>query len=266
MTVAELKVSVNDFSLVIGAAKQSKSSIKSMMEASAAKSQTRQTTASSAHQASVESKPSSTSSKTDESSLQLEVAKLQQREKEVIAHEQAHKAVGGRYAGAASYSYTQGPDGKNYISGGEVSIDTSEENKPEKTIPKMQQVRAAALAPVQPSPQDMTVAGSASQKEAAARAELMKQLTAQQSSPPKTTQNPSEGEKPADQTNAQANQASQPQAASLQPADTTAPAPSSQDDSNAPQASGAQYASSIEARYTSPAGYSSAGSLVSVFA
>ena len=45
---------------------------------------------------------------------QLEIAKLSQRDQEVRAHEQAHAAVGGRYAGAPSFTYTSGPDGKRY--------------------------------------------------------------------------------------------------------------------------------------------------------
>lgn len=97
--------------------------------------------------------------------------KLKSREREVIAHEQAHKAVGGRYAGAASYSYTRGPDGKMYISGGEVSIDTSKTGDPDADARKMAQVRAAALAPANPSAQDLAVAASATSAEAAARAE-----------------------------------------------------------------------------------------------
>ena len=98
--------------------------------------------------------------------------KLQQREKAVIAHEQAHKAVGGQYVGPATYTYTEGPDKKNYISGGEVSIDVSDASTPQKTIPKMQQVRAAALAPMDPSAQDMSVAATATQKEADAQREV----------------------------------------------------------------------------------------------
>jgi hypothetical protein len=103
-----------------------------------------------------------------------EVQKLKQREQHVIAHEQAHMAAGGQYSGAVSYEYTEGPDGKRYISGGEVSIDVSEEKEPEATIRKMQQVRAAALAPSDPSSQDQSVAAAASQKESQARMEVAK--------------------------------------------------------------------------------------------
>ncbi|WP_457755952.1 putative metalloprotease CJM1_0395 family protein [Thermodesulfatator indicus] len=99
---------------------------------------------------------------------------LKMRERKVIAHERAHKIVGGIYTGPVQYSYTKGPDGKYYISGGEVPIDTSEEKDPEATIKKMELVRAAALAPVDPSPQDIQVAQMALMKEMRAREELLK--------------------------------------------------------------------------------------------
>lgn len=103
-----------------------------------------------------------------------EVQKLKDRDREVRIHEQAHAAVGGQYAGSPSYEYKTGPDGKKYAVGGEVSIDVSEEEKPKDTIQKMQVVRAAALAPAEPSAQDLKVAAEASQKESSARAELSK--------------------------------------------------------------------------------------------
>mgnify|MGYP001773546919 CR=1 FL=1 len=104
--------------------------------------------------------------------IRMIIEKLKLREKQVIMHEMAHKAVGGQYAGAVHYSYTQGPDGRNYITGGEVSIDVSPEADPEETIRKMQIVRAAALAPADPSPQDLAVAQRATALEMKTRMEL----------------------------------------------------------------------------------------------
>lgn len=101
-----------------------------------------------------------------------QVQQLKDRDREVRIHEQAHAAVGGQYAGSPSYTFETGPDGKRYAVGGEVSIDVGEEEKPEDTIQKMQIVRAAALAPAEPSTQDLKVAAEASQKEMKARAEL----------------------------------------------------------------------------------------------
>ncbi|MBF0404902.1 MAG: hypothetical protein HQL00_13175 [Nitrospirae bacterium] len=104
--------------------------------------------------------------------VQQEVQQLKQREQQVRTHEQAHQSVGGRYAGAPTYQYTKGPDGKSYITGGEVSIDVSKAKTPEDTVKKMEQVRAAALAPSDPSPQDQSVAQKASQIELQAEQEI----------------------------------------------------------------------------------------------
>jgi hypothetical protein len=87
-----------------------------------------------------------------------QVEKLKQRDREVRAHEQAHARVGGPYAGAPSYTFQQGPDGGRYAIGGEVQIDTSPESEPEATVRKMQIVIRAALAPAEPSSQDLRVA------------------------------------------------------------------------------------------------------------
>ena len=93
--------------------------------------------------------------------VKVEVRKLEMTEKEVIAHEQAHKSVGGDVTGPISYTYATGPDDKRYINGGEVSIQVGEGSTPEETIQILEKVRAAALAPAQPSPQDLRVAASA---------------------------------------------------------------------------------------------------------
>jgi hypothetical protein len=100
-----------------------------------------------------------------------EVEKLKQRDQEVRAHEQAHIAASGGYAkGGATFQYQKGPDGKMYAVGGEVSIDTSPvRNNPQATIAKMETVKAAALAPADPSGQDRAVAAAAEQTEAQAR-------------------------------------------------------------------------------------------------
>lgn len=101
------------------------------------------------------------------------VDKLRARDQEVRAHEQAHKNVGGQYAGAISYEYQKGPDGKQYAVGGEVPIDASEiPGDPEATIEKMRIVKAAALAPAEPSAQDRKVAALADAQMMKAQAEL----------------------------------------------------------------------------------------------
>ncbi|KAA1149859.1 catalase [Pseudoalteromonas sp. FUC4] len=104
---------------------------------------------------------------------QQQIKELKARDTEVRVHEQAHAAVGGQYAGSPSYGYERGPDGTNYAVSGEVQIDVSEvPNDPQATIDKMQTVRAAALAPAEPSGADRSIAADATQKLAAAQAEL----------------------------------------------------------------------------------------------
>jgi len=105
-----------------------------------------------------------------------EVQRLAQRDREVRAHEAAHKGAAGRYArGGAEFSYTRGPDGRQYASGGEVSIDVSTPNDPQEALRKAQIIQRAALAPAQPSGQDRAVAAQAAEMATNARAELNKQ-------------------------------------------------------------------------------------------
>ncbi|MHA6495084.1 putative metalloprotease CJM1_0395 family protein [Pseudomonas borbori] len=107
---------------------------------------------------------------------QLEVAKLVRLDQEVRTHEQAHAAVGGRYAGAPSYTYATGPDGKRYAVGGEVSIDSGAiPGNPEATLRKMEVVLRAALAPAEPSAQDLQVAAQAQAQMVQSRADLAAQ-------------------------------------------------------------------------------------------
>lgn len=106
------------------------------------------------------------------------VADLKARDAEVRAHERAHQAAGGQYAGAASYEMTRGPDGRQYAIGGEVPIDVSPGRTPDETIAKMQQVKAAALAPAEPSGQDRRVAAMADAQRLQAMAEKQAQARA----------------------------------------------------------------------------------------
>lgn len=109
-----------------------------------------------------------------------QVAKLKQIDAKVRAHERAHAAVGGQYAGAPSYSYTRGPDGQMYAVAGEVPIDIGAENDPEATLQKAAQVAAAALAPADPSGADRAVAAAAQQLRMEALAQIREEKRAEQ--------------------------------------------------------------------------------------
>ena len=97
-----------------------------------------------------------------EDEKESQVRELKQIQQEVIAHEAAHQAAAGELGGGVSYTYTQGPDGQKYITGGEVPIRFKEGATPEETLRNMQKVQAAANAPADPSGQDMKVAAKAS--------------------------------------------------------------------------------------------------------
>jgi hypothetical protein len=98
---------------------------------------------------------------------------LQRSDRQVRAHEMAHVAAGGSLVrSGASFSYAIGPDGQRYAVAGEVAIDTSPGRSPEETLDKAAQIRAAALAPADPSPQDRQVAALATRMAMQASLEL----------------------------------------------------------------------------------------------
>jgi hypothetical protein len=103
---------------------------------------------------------------------QRQVAALKQTDRQVRSHEQAHLAAGVGLVRGSGFTYQAGPDMQRYAVAGEVSIDTSPGRTAEESIAKAQQIRAAALAPADPSTQHRRGAASASQMEMQARQEL----------------------------------------------------------------------------------------------
>ncbi len=126
-----------------------------------------------------ESKKSEDSSKSSPEKLSQDeerlVKDLQARDMEVRAHEAAHKS-GGASTGAASYTYQQGPDGRMYAIGGEVSVSMKSGSTPDETIANAQAVIASAMAPANPSPQDFSVASSARMMMVKAQQQKAKEL------------------------------------------------------------------------------------------
>ncbi len=105
--------------------------------------------------------------------IQLQIRKLASRDREVRAHESAHAAVGGQFTGPPQFTFQKGPDGVLYAVAGEVSINTSEvSNDPEATLARLETVIRAALAPAEPSSQDVSVASGAAASAAQIRSEL----------------------------------------------------------------------------------------------
>lgn len=117
-----------------------------------------------------------------------QINQLKQIERKVEAHEQAHKSVGGQFAGAMSFSYTKGPDGRRYKTGGEVSISVPSGDDPQKLIGQLMQVKRAALAPSDPSAQDIKVASMVQAKLQIARAKMREAYQSKNKSPQKIDQ------------------------------------------------------------------------------
>ncbi len=106
-----------------------------------------------------------------------QLKELQASDQRVRAHEAAHLAAAGSVAkGGASFQTKTGPDGKQYAVGGEVSIDASPvAGDPQATLQKARQIIRAAQAPLDPSPQDRSVAAKAVAMAQEAQVELAQQ-------------------------------------------------------------------------------------------
>lgn len=118
--------------------------------------------------------------RSEEEAEELELEELRARDREVRQHEEIHASIGGRFAGTPQYEFEMGPDGRPYAVAGQVNIDiTPIPGDPQATLQKMQIVRRAALAPVQPSGADRQVAQEASRRENEARTELRQEQMAE---------------------------------------------------------------------------------------
>lgn len=108
-----------------------------------------------------ENKKESTSDNTeltqDEKS---QLTKLKAADTKVRAHEAAHQS-GPAASGGASLTYEKGPDGVMYAVAGEVPVRIETGSTPQETISNLQGVISTALAPADPSPQDLSVASKA---------------------------------------------------------------------------------------------------------
>lgn len=106
------------------------------------------------------------------------VKKKRDFDKALTKHEEDHHTVAADLARSGPlYETKVGEDGETYRTSGKVMIDTGTTEDDEKTVKKMKQVRAAALAPdgnqLAPlSEQDKKVAGEASEKERKAQLRL----------------------------------------------------------------------------------------------
>ena len=111
---------------------------------------------------------------------QAEVRRLQAIDRQVRAHEAAHKAAGAGVTGPATFTYVTGPDGRQYAVAGEVQITvTASPTNPEQAVEQLEQVKRAALAPADPSPADRAAAAAADAALTRAEAEVREQEQAE---------------------------------------------------------------------------------------
>lgn len=111
---------------------------------------------------------------------QEKVRELAARDRDVRAHEQAHKAAAGQLATGPSYSYERGPDGKGYAVDGEVRISVREGDTPEETLRLAQQAQRAAQAPGELSAADQAVAAKAAAMATEARKAIQEERREEQ--------------------------------------------------------------------------------------
>jgi hypothetical protein len=125
-----------------------------------------------------EKKSSITAELSKEALAQISILKAQ--DLNVRQHEQAHlSASAGLAVSGSSFTYQRGPNGINYAVAGEVKIDTSAVRTPEETLAKAEVIKGAALAPIDPSAADRSIAAHAQQMALQASLELLKQHSSQ---------------------------------------------------------------------------------------
>ncbi len=116
-----------------------------------------------------EEKPRAESSTQVTPEEQQVVDELRSTDQKVRTHEQAHAAAGGHNV---RYEYETGPDGRQYAVAGTTDIDIyAAGNDPDGKMAQAQKMRSAALAPADPSGQDLAVAAKATRLEMDARRE-----------------------------------------------------------------------------------------------
>ncbi|RTL56538.1 MAG: hypothetical protein EKK46_04090 [Rhodocyclaceae bacterium] len=201
-----------------------------------------------------------TASKELTAQQQREVARLQQIDRDVRAHEQAHIAAGhGVVTSGPNYTYTYGPDGKQYATGGEVGIDTAPAHKPQANIDKGIRIQAAALAPRDPSPQDYRVAAVGSHLETTGRNDLAAVEAQQRAEEAAKAQARKEAE-------TTAGQQTQPEAKAAQVKAGNAPEPATEAQVSNTRTQQAESARQLLARTYTPPKEDRAPAAVSVFA
>ncbi len=89
------------------------------------------------------------------------LSKFKAMDAKIKNHEQTHATLGQTTA-PISYNYQQGPDGKLYVVGGSVRLDTSIPNDPKAALNKLDQIQKAASGVDDQSSADLAISTQAS--------------------------------------------------------------------------------------------------------
>ena len=111
---------------------------------------------------------------------EAQLDKLEQRDAQVKAHEQAHVMAAGGQAGMPSYTYQTGPDGRRYAIGGAVNISIISNGDDQASLSQARTAERAALVNGEASSADMNTAQTAREVEARVRAHAIEQYQRQQ--------------------------------------------------------------------------------------
>lgn len=104
---------------------------------------------------------------------QQEISQLKITDAKVRAHEHAHKSTAaGLTTSGPNYEYETGPDGQKYAVAGDVNVGYQHSSDPRVNLRNAQKLKAAALAPAEPSSQDRSVARKADMEIAKAQQEI----------------------------------------------------------------------------------------------
>lgn len=104
--------------------------------------------------------------------IKNKISQLEIREQAIINHEKTHRSVGGNLASSATYVYTNGPDGKQYISGGQVDMKMPSGGSLVNLLSGLKRIKSAATAVGNPSSTDLHTAANASAIEASVLKEI----------------------------------------------------------------------------------------------
>jgi hypothetical protein len=96
----------------------------------------------------------------DKNDYERVLDKFKSMDSNIKSHEQLHASLANT-SSSINYTYQEGPDGKMYINGGYVRLDTSMPDDPKQAMLKLDQIKKASTAPSEMSAADASISRSA---------------------------------------------------------------------------------------------------------